>query len=266
LCNTTSWLNPVTYPALPVFFGKCQLPQDLGELLIRRRGTAEIENPMIQTEHRANRRFRFLGEIGAIALGVFLGLAADAAWDTHQSKDREGEYLQALQVEMLEVKAEFDTDQGIRLSRLAGIDSVLAQFADRTATDESIASWILQSRRIAVFYPPSAVFEDLISSGSLQLLRSDELRFALMEYQQNKPRLRFLEDRERIFVEQELRPYLVGSISFSGPQPSGAIQRILGDQTFRNLMEIRRYRIQNTLDYAVFVGDAIDRILSSLEG
>jgi hypothetical protein len=220
---------------------------------------------MTQTAHRAERRFRFLGEIGAIGLGVFLGLAADAAWDAHQERDREGQYLEALLVEMLEVRAEFDADQEIRSSRLAGVDSVIAQFAARTATDDSIASWVLQSRRIAIFFPPSAVFDDLISSGSLQLLRSDELRFALMEYQQNKPRLRFLEDRARIFVEQEFRPFLVGSISFSDPQPPGTIQRVLADQTFRNLMEIRRYRLQNTLDYAVFVGDAIDQIIHSLE-
>jgi hypothetical protein len=182
---------------------------------------------------QGRRYLRALAEIGAITLGVFLGLAADAAWDSRQERARERDYLVALH--------------------------------NRTAPDDSVGAWALEARRVAVFYPPSAVFDDLVSSGSLRLIQSSEIRRALAEYEQNRPRLRFLEDREQIFIENELRPYLVRAISFDGPQTPTGIARLLADPAFRNLVEIRRFRIQATLDYAVLVGGAIDRSIRLIE-
>jgi len=211
------------------------------------------------------RRLRVLAEIGAITLGVFLGLAADAAWDSRTEHAREREYLAALLEEMREARAEFDTDQDARRIRLAGIESLQAEFDHPSAPADSIGAWALEARRVAVFYPPSAVFDDLVSSGNLRLIQSAAIRRALSEYQQNRPRLRFLEDREQIFIENEFRPYLVRTISFDGPQSSPIIARALADPVFRNLIEIRRFRIQATLDYSGLVSDAIDESIRLIE-
>ena len=43
---------------------------------------------------------RLLAELFVIALGVSLGLAADAAWEARKDRVRESEYLTSLRAEM----------------------------------------------------------------------------------------------------------------------------------------------------------------------
>jgi hypothetical protein len=111
------------------------------------------------------------------------------------------------------------------------------------------------------------VFDDLVSSGKLALLTSDELRFALMEYQQNGPRVRFLEEREQIFVESQLRPYLMDHFYIGAEEvPEGLVPAILADRKFHNLMAERHRRLKATLRRSVELEAAIAHVVELLEG
>ena len=218
---------------------------------------------------------RFAVELIAISAGVFLGLAADAAWDTKKDRAREADYLTELHGEMLVVREELAEDHR-RVDRwFATSDSILIELQARTVPDAALNVWIQGiGMSIARFFPPSSVLTDLVSSGSLGLLRSDDLRFALLEYQQRRERVRFLEDDERSANESGLRPYLAQHftwVDFSGDPITtnrpvvvrhDRWRSMLADPLFRNLVAIKRQRLGRVRGrYAELLRDVDELIL-----
>ena len=134
-------------------------------------------------------------EGSVIILSILLAFAIDAGWDARQGSQKELVYLRALRGEMELAKAELDEDYGRRSHWFALIDSVLAEGDRRSAPDEVVNAWIVQSTMgLARFFPPPSVLDDLVSSGNLALLTSNDLRFALLSYQRGRERVNFLGD------------------------------------------------------------------------
>ena len=204
---------------------------------------------------------------GVVIVGsILLAFGLQAWWEGRQEREEEQQYVVALLDEMRAAEAELERDRQARIGRMAALDSLQGHFVGRLADGAAFTSWVREVIRLAFFFPPTAVYDDLVSSGGVRLIRSDELRLALMNYQQERPRLRYMEEREQIIVEQELRPYLNQSFAMDTEVASPVLRaRISADQQFRNLVYQRRFRLETTIRYEIRVGETIARLISLLE-
>ena len=210
---------------------------------------------------------RLVGELALITAGVLLALMADAAWDSRQERAQERDYLQSLRSEMLAARAEFDSDVATRATHRAVLDSLSRELEQRNAADSIVVAWLRVANTLSsVFFPPTAVFDDLVSSGNLRLIRSDGVRFALMEYAQHSPRLRFAEGREQALIENQLFPYVVGTIDLTRDDPrAGEVDALLSSLSFRGLLAERQQRLEAIMFWARPVGESLDRVIEMLE-
>ena len=201
-----------------------------------------------------------------IVVGILLALAADAAWDSRKDRQREQAYLAALLTEMRAAREELEGDQANRRRRIAAIDSLQAYFGRSDADNVAVTEWAISAEGIVFFFPPSSTLNDLISSGGLQFIRSGDLRRALMEYQQEVPRLRQMEDREESLIELELRPYLGTTFAlYPGPASPEMVSRLLADQRFWNLMWERRRRVDISIRFGSDIDEVISRVIAMVE-
>jgi hypothetical protein len=218
---------------------------------------------------------RLLAELVVIAAGVFLGLAGDAAWDSRQERAAERGYLTDLRAEMLLASDELAQDLRRRARWVAQTDSILSQIEQRTAPDSALTLWLQESTmQLSTYRPPEAVLNDLVSSGHLGVLRSDELRYALLTYQQNVGRMRFLEEWATAAAEDALRPYLTTHAAwirgFGNYRPHSitpsAWQQMLSDPVFENLMSISLQRRGWLVVRTEELSEIIEEILSLIDG
>jgi hypothetical protein len=207
---------------------------------------------------------RIVAEGAAIILSILLAFGIDSAWDAKQLRAKELEYLEALRVEMALASEELAEDHGRRDRWLALSDSILGQLSERTAPDSAVNVWIQQVAMFMTrFFPPSSVLNDLVSSGNLSILTSNDLRFALLSYQQGRERVNFLEDWAREVDEDGLRPYLTQNFRWTSETPlpllpggrlppdpmqpvsvpAGSLSMMLNDSVFENLILIKRHRL-----------------------
>jgi hypothetical protein len=219
---------------------------------------------------------RVIGEFLVISIGVFVGLAADAAWDSRQLQEREGDYLRALRMEMTLAREELIRDYERREGWQVACDSILQQLDGRTVADSALNVWIQQiSMSIARFNPPSAVLTDLLSSGNLSIISSDDLRYSILGYQQLKDRLHFLEDWARGADEDGLRPYLTQHfgwwVEYVGPPvpiettPS-RWSAMLADPEFKALVRVKRHRLHRIQTRSRQLLSTIDEMLAMIDG
>ena len=147
---------------------------------------------MAGSEHQGWLRWRRrVAELIVIALGVFLGLGADAAWDARQDAARELDYLRQLHIDLLSKEVALQgaiVEQG-RIRRAAdlaleGINSDVLPEAD------SLAGWIWRAGFTSIFEPSLATVTSLIQTGDLRLISGERFRGDLIRYEQATVRFR----------------------------------------------------------------------------
>lgn len=143
-----------------------------------------------------------LREFVIIAAGVLCALAAQAWWQDHQDRGREGDYLRQLLADTRENEHRLDnaiaTDSAVgwAAARLAGAlyggdplpppDTLVAWFQDRTFSSSN-------------FEPLSGTYDALLATGDLRLIRTDSLRALLVAYASS---LEHEQTMLRLFLEQ----------------------------------------------------------------
>jgi hypothetical protein len=138
---------------------------------------------------RLERVLRLSGEFVVIVVGVLMALAVDQWAAKASDPETEVEYLEAL-LRDLDAEAEFFADATGPLRLLALADSALQEVgpvARGTAafpvdTVRFLRQVITSRRTVAVASTGSPTFEELVSTGSLRLIRSAELRSNLIAY------------------------------------------------------------------------------------
>jgi len=207
---------------------------------------------------------RIVVEGVAVVLSILLAFGIDAAWDARQLHAKEVEYLTALRVEMGLAADELAEDHSRRDQWVAWSDSIQSQIERRTVPDSAVNVWVQQvGMYMTRFFPPSSVLNDLVSSGSLAVITSQDVRFALLTYDRGRERLNYLEDWAREVDEDGIRPYLTQNFRWTSDEPmplvggvrlpadsrvpvvlpAGALGRMMRDPVFENLILIKRQRL-----------------------
>ena len=207
---------------------------------------------------------RLIGESLVIIVSILIAFAIDASWDKYQENLTETAYLQNLLVEMREARDELRGDDERRRTLLHVIESLQKESESRSVPDTTVMEWVNGLMRDPAFFPPGAVFQDLLNAGNLQVIKSDELRFALNSYNQDHPRLRFVEENTQMLTDTRIEPYVSERISLASPEPED-LSTLLSSQYFGNLLIEKQNRVNSVLFWSARVERSIDRIIDILE-
>ena len=138
-----------------------------------------------QGQRGAVRWRRLATESIVIGLGVFLGLAADAAWDARQDGIREIDYLRLLDADLIATERglarviEAQAAAGRAASAaLNGINAIPQPPAD------SLARWLGGGFYAPRFEPTMGTVVGLMQTGDIVLISDQGLRTELLAYQQ----------------------------------------------------------------------------------
>lgn len=126
---------------------------------------------------------RLAAELGVIVAGILLALAADALMERRADRAREVELLRTLAADLSESAQDLRDDSDFAGERSATIRAYLAlrdQQSPALTRDE--ATEILRAANITASYAPILrAYEALIASGSLGLIRNDDILFGLAD-------------------------------------------------------------------------------------
>jgi hypothetical protein len=127
---------------------------------------------------------RIIVEGVAVVVSILLAFGIDAWWSERQERQAELEYLIALQKDFVETRESLD-NQVNDVSRLFdNVDQVLSVIADIQTTElpESFSKMVGRAYSIPRPVPITGTYEDMVNSGSVQLIRNDDLRVALAKF------------------------------------------------------------------------------------
>jgi len=217
---------------------------------------------MTQHEMAGPRWRRYAAEVVTIIVGILLALAADAGRQYLADRGTEREMLAALRVEFAVDVREIDADQKARANKLAAIELLSAARADATRmpSPEELAAAVLSNLNWRYYTASHPVLDDLLTTGRLDLLRSSELRRAILAFQQERSRIGVTEEQEREFVMRQVAPYLAARLdleALSSPRSPAqhaaalrAIPGVLAEASFGSLLFLNRDRTENSTRFA----------------
>lgn len=214
--------------------------------------------------------------------GVLLAFAVDAWWDYRSDRNREEAYIEA-------VRSEFTSARDTLTAHVKTLSSHLDETAHFLATvvlpaagsvsDSAIHTMVWDIGPYSMFIPARAAFDDLVSSGGLQLIQSDTLRRLLAAYGQALASDLSTQEEVISHWRNELLPYYNLHANLGRMLPGGKIGEVVmpqltygldrgafvGNRHFANLLIGRaEYRHMVIDDHNVLI-QRIDAVLRWLD-
>jgi hypothetical protein len=214
-------------------------------------------------------------EVTAIVFSILLAFLIEAWWDARGDRARERSYVVKLIGEFDAGRRELATDLRVRGALLDGWVRLLRPPAP---AGDSVGAIVASLDSYRFYTPVHAVFDDLISSGALNLLRSDTLRVAILAYAQERDRVAGVENTEQQIVTHTIVPYLLekaeflpwitpaqrDSLRLGSEPPRRDPHALLNDPTFRNLLYLRWERGDVTQRYSADLHEVVLEVLRLL--
>ena len=226
------------------------------------------------TSMETERRRRVIGfavEGLVIVASILLAFAIDAMWDQRQGRELMLEYLTALEGEFLAAQSEIIEQISDHRDQMVAVDELLAGLASGES-EEFLSIRLGGLNALYVYTPAHPVFEDLANAGAVNVLKSADLRFALLRYGQSREFLATLAGREAELWHGYMHPYLIertdilpqireqNRVGLMPRFPSG-IDTLYSDRTFQNLLLRRKRTIASQLRLDQEVYEAIQAVL-----
>ena len=223
---------------------------------------------------------RIVVEALAIIASILLAFAIDAWWDDRRDRIAEQNYLGSLRQEIVEgINLAIDNIER-RKDTIAAHEALIQQIQGATRASESELYELISYASLPIQYiPPRSVFNDIVASGATLLIRSDELRLALAEFDQGIRWLERTDDSSWSVWESRLQPLLEGRVprverlrqglrnSLRGDVPFGEslhkpdFDGVLADPRFEDMLAERWLRLQNGLNALKRVNAMAERIV-----
>jgi hypothetical protein len=226
-----------------------------------------------------------------ISLSILMAFAVDAAWENRAERQLEREYLAGLRAELVDSRAELNSDLAAREALHAGLLRLIESTdGGPTPSADTAATVIGQARYVRQFAPVRSVFDDLVSSGRMRVIQSEGIRATLLTYAQALDKDARQEAGARQFVADRLMPFLSsrvpldavsigqrvqvrpGELTLEGAGTGGGrvlstleLEVLLQDTAFRNLLIERSEQVDGVLARNREVAGLIDELLSLIE-
>ena len=217
------------------------------------------------------------GEALLILVGVLLALGADALWEERSERAQEKEYLGALVDELHQLQihvasvADVATeveDTGRELLRVS------ANWSSAPVTPDSLANLIAVLSVDGEWSPPRTVYDDLVNTGAVRLIRSDEVRRELNELTASLAWVETRQERHNGFFWTEMEPYFRANLpvlavfgwgSLPAPTESWTPGPFVATEEFRNLVAAKSLTAMDVRDGAERLLTLIERVIRTIE-
>jgi hypothetical protein len=222
---------------------------------------------------------RFAVEAIVIVGSILLAFVIDAWWNERSERQLENRYLQSLAVE---VEGAFNEIQG-DLNGLEYRGELLNSFLNNeNMSADEFREMIRTSSSMSNISPPTAVMDELVASGQLQLLSSERIRRGIVGFRQMMDKNQENEDMHKNFVYNRYVPFLSQEMPLAGfiaDQPTSPrfrsasaseLEELKSNERFQNMV-LERYRalervlprIRSTLSLLTQLMDDIDRAINT---
>jgi hypothetical protein len=212
--------------------------------------------------------------VATIVVGILLALATDAGYQYRADRGLEAEILVALREEFRIDQQEIAADQRSRAGKLRYIDRMSRSrrgLAPQLPPD-SIPDAVRNLLRFRFYTPSHPVLDETLNTGRLGLIRSEELRRALMSFETERQRLAVIEGQEQEVVWLHVAPYLADRIDLDllmadGPaalDEARSFNAIVSEQAFGSTLELNRTRVVLSQSYSNDLLESVSRVLDAL--
>ena len=214
---------------------------------------------------------------GVVIVGsILLALGVDSAWQAAQDRRLAAEVVSGLAQSFEENRTLLEVRMGRREQKLTATHELLLIVTDPspTVSPDSVAAVLRQVRSLQGFQADDSRFRELIASGRMHLISSEELRVRLAGWEARYQDLTGVEDKATRHTEQAIGPWLRARIPVTGgpgrldqvpPRRLMAadVQTLRGLE-FENLLRDMFFYDRNAQDRAVRMLSFIDEILQLL--
>jgi len=150
----------------------------------------------------------FLFEILVNVIGIYIAFQVEEWRERRTKRGLEKKYLSELLEEVNLNWNELEKDQDFRRKQ----EDYLIKLMDvrnRQVDADTINTAIQLLTTYRFYTPTTSVYEDLISSGNLGIIKSDAIRYMILKDNQNTARAPISEQSERAYVENQLTEYFI---------------------------------------------------------
>lgn len=196
-----------------------------------------------------------VSETVIVAIGVAMALTADAWWEDRSDRTAEATYLQGLGEEFASTALDLVEEGESAVERIAAIDELLALMSsERIEAPLEVLERLSIAFQTSVLRPVTATYDDLVTSGSTGILRSNDLRIALAEWSAHLEIHRRLEDYILAPHYLATDDFMMRNLAVSalmGPNAAPEapfeldVPQLLADRDLWNLLVVRRNWIGN---------------------
>ena len=207
---------------------------------------------------------RLVVEVIVIVLGVLLALWADAFWEERRDREKEQAILATVHQEFVENKRRFDLSFDHH-KRMLDASVLVLESTPSDCNEDLLAAITVGGFEWHTFNPVSGATQSLIASGELDLIQDAELRILLaswdglnLDLAHDEIRTVDLRDKIAEYVAREFPEY------FSESRDS-TCRILVGDGTFRGLLELRRWEIVEVTTDNDEIPKSIEKILAATD-
>ena len=227
------------------------------------------------SERRVRQLRRFGAEVVTIVVGILLALGANATYQYSADRADERKILAALRVEFEADIVEIDADQKHRVEKLAAIQLLLdvGPGAAGGSSPQAFAAAVEATIDYRFYTASHPVLDDVLTTGRIDLIRSDAVRQALMRFGAARSRIGVVEQLEREFVSSRMEPFVasrldLASLGAASPVPTPdaieAVSVLCTDPHFRSLLFLDEKRTKSSHGFAELLRERVLEVQAAL--
>lgn len=211
------------------------------------------------------------GEAVLILLGILLALAVDTWWEERAERRTEREYLQALATELREMTTYVEgvERRAVEIQE-AGREllTVSSNWDSEAVSSDSLAALLVSLSLEGEWSPPTTVYEDLVNTGTVEIIRSEAVRRGLNELMASVDWVEGRQVRHNEFFWGEMDPYFrqqlpilaVFAYEGLGTSESWTPGAFVRTEEFRNLVAVKSMTAVDVRDGAAELIGLIERL------
>ncbi len=203
---------------------------------------------------------RIILELIIIVIGIYIAFQLENNREANNKADLERNYLEQLLDEVVINEGELLADQDARKEQLIYLKKLL-ETPLRQVDADTIREAMDLLLMVRLYSPTDAVYQDLVSSGNLGIIKSDAFKRVLMNYRRALSRVPSTENRDLAVITNTLEPYLldkemlsflelygdVDEIGISNDQKDRMIRQLLRERRFIDMVYLRINTIQDVI-------------------
>ena len=203
---------------------------------------------------------KIIVELFVIIIGIYLAFQLENNREAKKLAALERTYLEQLMEEVAINEGELFADQESRKKQVIYLKKLL-ETPIRQVDPDTLREAVDLLFMIRLYSPTDAVYQDLVSSGNLGLIKSDAIKRVLMNYRRSLSRVPSTENRDVKLVSEQLEPYLLDKqllsflephddldeIDISNDQKDRMIRQLLRDRKFIDLVYLRVNTVKDVI-------------------